>query len=169
MESCEVCGFVWASVRAEEIASRTQLGASTIGRDLRVNPDAAVQRPSPERWSMLEYGAHVRDVILHLRERFVIGLVEDEPTFKPLYRDERVALGLYAHDDVEHVARDLEMTSALFARTFAAISPEQLARECRYTYPVAATRTLLWMGQQLVHEVEHHLADVGENLTLLGA
>ena len=163
-----MCGFVWSSVAASEIANRVQLGASTIARDLRVNGEAAARRPSPERWSMLEYGAHVRDVILHLRGRFVIGLVEDDPTFKPLYREERVALGLYAQDTVEHVARELEMSSALFARMFGAISTEQLARECHYAYPVVATRTLLWMAQQMVHEIEHHLGDIADNLDLMG-
>jgi hypothetical protein len=162
-----VCGFTWASVPASAIADRVQLGATTIARDLRVNAELALLRPSPDRWSVLEYGAHVRDVILHLRDRFVIGLVEDDPTFKPLYREERVALGLYAHDTVEHVAKDLEMAANLFARTFAAISTEQLARECHYTYPTVATRTLLWMAQQMVHEIEHHLGDVALDLQLL--
>ena len=48
---------------------------------------------------MLEYGAHVRDVLLVLRDRFVVGVVADNPGFTPMYRDERVDLGMYGGED----------------------------------------------------------------------
>ena len=48
----------------------------------------------------------------------------------------------------------------MFVRTLASLDETQLARPCQYVYPAVATRTLLWMGQQMVHEVEHHLGDI---------
>lgn len=160
VETCEGCGFAWVDVDAADVAERAVAGADAIADLVRADPAAAHRRPLPERWSALEYGAHVRDVLLHVRDRLVIGLVEDDPSFKPLYRDQRVDLGLYASDEPEVVAVELEMAARLFARTFAVLDADQLARPCQYAFPTLSTRTLLWMAQQVVHEVEHHRGDV---------
>jgi hypothetical protein len=167
MEACEVCGFVWESVGAEEIPRRVVVGASEIAELVLGEPVLAVERPSPDRWSMVEYASHVRDVLVNLRDRFVVGLVEENPSFKPLYRDQRVDLGLYATDAADLVAAELEVAAGLFARTFGRLDQEQLARPCRYSFPAESQRTLLWMGQQAVHEVEHHRGDVAEDLLQL--
>lgn len=136
---------------------------------LLVEPVRSRRRPSAARWSMIEYGAHVRDVLLTVRDRLVIGLVEEHPDFKPLYRDERISLGLYRTDTVPAVAEELGSAAAMFARLFDAIDPEQLSRSVQYGFPSPADRTLLWMGQQVVHEIEHHLGDIQENLRLVTA
>ena len=117
---------------------------------------------------MLEYGAHVRDVLLTIRDRLVIGLVEDNPGFKSLWRDERVNLGLYRTDTPAAVVQELEAATAMFLRLFAEIDPASLGRVVQYGFPDSTTRTLEWMGQQAVHEVEHHLGDIQENLAQLG-
>lgn len=159
MERCEDCGFAWEEVPDAAIAERIRGGAGTLAGLLARIPDPD-RRPRPDRWSAVEYGAHVRDVLLHVRDRVVIALVEDDPGFKPLYRDERVALGLYAREDATTVAGDLTTAAALFTRTWAALDAAQLDRPCQYTFPVPTTRSVRWMGQQVVHEVEHHLGDV---------
>ena len=66
------------------------------------------------------------------------------------------------------VADELVIAADLFTRTFVALSPTQLARPIFYGWPREATRTLLWVGAQCVHEAEHHLADVVEDRTMLG-
>lgn len=167
MESCETCGFVWETVPAADIPDRIRAGSGATAALVRTDPERAVQRPRPDRWSTLEYAAHSRDVLLHVRDRIVIALVEDDPSFKPLYRDQRVDLGLYAGDVPEVVATELEWAADLFARTFAVLGPAPLARLCQAAFPTISTRTVLWMGQQAVHEIEHHGADVEENLRLL--
>ena len=158
MERCE-CGFAWAEVSDPEIPDRIATGAAALAGFLRA-ATAPDRRPRPDRWSAVEYGAHVRDVLLHLRDRVVVTLVEDDPTFKPLYRDQRVDLGLYARDDAATVATELGTAAALFGRTWAALDADALDRPCQYAFPVPATRSVRWMGQQAVHEVEHHLGDV---------
>ncbi len=40
----------------------------------------------------------------------------------------------------------------------------KLDRIVHYGFPDLLRRTLLWMAQQVVHETEHHLADITENL-----
>lgn len=167
MEACEICGFVWESVSENKIAPRISSGANSIAAAIRENAATANVRPEPTRWSILEYGAHVRDVLLHVRDRLIIGLVEDNPAFKPLYRDQRVDMHLYAADTPSIVTNELGMAAALFARTFNATSSEQLDRPCQYVYPTESTRSLRWMGQQVVHEVEHHQGDIAENIRTL--
>lgn len=168
MEACETCGFVWASVPRGDIAVRATTAGRAIAASIVGDPDAAMRRPSAERWSAVEYAAHVRDVLVTLRDRIVIGLVEEHPDFKPLYRDERIDLGLYSADTPAEVATELEAAAAMFARLFEAVEPEQLARTVQFGYPTTASRSLLWVAQQAVHEAEHHLADVDENLSSSG-
>jgi S-DNA-T family DNA segregation ATPase FtsK/SpoIIIE len=164
-ESCPECGFVWADVPADEVGPRVVRGAGALAAALRDgSADATARRPAPEVWSPLEYGAHVRDALMNLRDRVVVGLAEDTPSFKPLYRDLRVDAGLYRDDRSDVVATELELVAALFDRTFAVLDADQLARPVIYAYPSAEERTILWMGRQVVHEVEHHLADVTRGL-----
>ncbi|MET0323994.1 MAG: DinB family protein [Ilumatobacteraceae bacterium] len=167
MEACAVCGFVWDDVPAEEVVPRSTAAALAIAAQLDAAGAVTTQRPAPDRWSMLEYGGHVRDVILNLRERIILGAVEDNPVPKPMYGTARVDLGLYAADAPDVVADELAIAADLFARTFAALTPEQLARPIFYGWPEAATRTLLWVAAQTVHEAEHHLGDVVDDRRLL--
>lgn len=159
MERCADCGFVWAAVPDTDLALRIAAGAAALAETLGAAPHPG-RRPRPDRWSALEYGAHVRDVVLNVRDRVVVALVEESPEFKPLYRDQRVDLGLYARDDAATVATELAVAAALFDRTWAALDATQLDRPCRYAFPTLSTRSVRWMGQQVVHEVEHHLGDV---------
>ena len=162
-----MCGFVWDDVRDADVGSRLRAGTDMIARLLRNTPDVATTRPTAGRWSMLEYGAHVRDVLLVLRDRFVAGVVTDNPGFTPMYRDERVDRGMYGAEDPVALADELEVAAALLVRMLETLSPEQLDRTCQYGYPGPSTRTLRWMAAQAVHEVEHHRGDIEENLTLV--
>ena len=94
-------------------------------------------------------------------------VVEDEPTPFPLYREERVNIGLYANETPRSVSDGLEVAAQLFTGTFETLRLDYLDRTLVYGYPVAAVRTLGWTGAQVVHECEHHLSDVRENVTEL--
>ena len=52
----------------------------------------------------------------------------------------------------------------MFIRLFEAIDPRSSSRPVQYGVPSPVERSLLWMGQQAVHEVEHHRSDIAENL-----
>jgi hypothetical protein len=164
MEHCEVCSFTWHTVDRDEVGPRVAAAAAEIAALIVDDPERSALRPTPERWSATQYAAHVRDVLITLRDRLVIGLVEDDPSFKPLYRDERIDLGLYDADTAPAVADELRPASAMFIRLFDAIDPELLSRTVQYGYPAPTQRSLLWMGQQAVHEAEHHRTDIVENL-----
>lgn len=162
MEWCD-CGFSDASVAAAEIEYRVKSGLAAVEALLLADTERSARRPSDDRWSNVEYAAHVRDVLLTVRDRLVIGLVEDNPGFKPLYREERVELGLYRTDSVEALVPELQAAAAMFLRLFGRIDPQSLDRPVQYGYPRPSTRTLAWMGKQVVHEIEHHLRDIEDN------
>jgi hypothetical protein len=164
-EACPDCGFVWVHVPAGDVGTRVTTATRALAAALRTaSPESAARRPAADVWSALEYGAHVRDVLTNLRDRVVVGLAEDTPSFKPLYRDLRVDAGLYRDEHPEVVAMELELAGELFARTIATLTDDQLARPVIYPYPADRTRTVLWMARQVVHEVEHHLGDVERDL-----
>lgn len=168
MDVCE-CGFDFEGTDLSEIPDRAGRGVDEICRLLGKEPSAADSRPSDQRWSNVEYAAHVRDVFLTIRDRIVIGLVEDNPGFKSLYRDERVDLGLYRADTADDIVYELQAAQAMFVRLFTALPHEALERPVQYGWPKPTTRTLSWMGLQAVHESEHHLADIKENLRQLAS
>lgn len=164
MDVCEHCGFDFDdTLDPDEIARRAGNAALAVRDVLEASPSVVGERPSAQRWSMMEYAAHIRDVFLTIRDRIVIGLVEDNPTFKSLHRDERIELGLYRADTAEAVGRELLASEAMFSRLFLAVPSEHLGRVVQYGSPDPTTRTLAWMGHQAVHEAEHHLSDMAEN------
>lgn len=167
MDACEGCGFDFDEITVDDIAPRTQQGVADLVAMLDAGGDVVTQRPSPERWSTLEYVAHVRDVMITIRDRLVVGLVEDEPGFTPMYREQRVDLGLYRADTAADLAPELEAAASMLLRLFSRIDPTSLDRPVQYGFPEPARRTLAWMGKQAVHEIEHHGDDVRQNARLL--
>ena len=163
-ETCEPCGFVWTAVPTAEIPERIRAATATLAGLLERAGDDAGRRSAADRWSPVEYGCHVRDVLLNLRDRIVLGAVEDTPVPHGMHGTPRVELGLYGFDDPMTTAADLRCAGALFARTWAALPATLAARPIVYGWPVVATRDLTWVAAQALHECEHHLADVRHDL-----
>ena len=109
---------------------------------------------------MLEYSCHVRDVALMQRDRLFVALVEDEPSFKPMYRDERVAFDRYDAQAPDVVARQLAMAADLFGHALEGLAEAQWMRPLIYGYPDPSRRDVEWVAHHTVHELQHHLMDV---------
>jgi len=167
MSTCDVCGFDRDALTSLEIPDRL---ASATAEFIDVLNDAGSLvdiRPSSERWSILEYAAHLRDVFIATRERIITASILDVPTGTPIYRDERVSLGFYSNDAPEEVADELNVTSNLFIRTFRSLPHDFEKRELVFSPAMPVRVSLRWVGAQAVHECEHHLDDIRENLILL--
>jgi hypothetical protein len=157
-EQCEVCGFAWDTIAPDDIIDRLELAAAEWGRTLTTSDRDLTARPEPDTWSPVEYAGHVRDVLLNLRDRIIIGAAEDNPVPKPMHGSLRIELDLYdVAPDV--LADEIEMATRLLVTTLTALS-DRLERPIFYGWPREATRTLRWVGAQALHEAEHHLADV---------
>jgi len=168
-DSCPVCGFRWNDVTAAQIPLRVRDASAQFVEILSNNQANAVVRPSAERWSILEYSSHLRDVLLAVRDRIILASVLDVPTGTPIYRDERVDIGFYRMDEPQVVARELAVVGELLVRTFESLPAGFDKRELIYSIITNEKVTVLWAGAQAVHESEHHLGDVRQNLTLLTA
>jgi DinB superfamily len=121
-------------------------------------------RPEPEVWSPLEYGCHLRDVLLAERERLVLALVSDGPHFDPLYRDERVALLRYADENPQRLADALVLAAQLFDWVAQSLDAGQLKRRCTYDLPAATQVDMAWVIVHTAHEMHHHLGDIRRGL-----
>jgi hypothetical protein len=165
--SCEQCGFVWSAITPTEIPIRLRTATEAFVTVITDARDLSSTRPSDGRWSIDEYGAHLRDVFISIRDRIIAASVQDSPTGAPLYRDERVSLGFYSLDSSSDVANELTAMSNLFIRTFESLPPGYEEREFIYSPITPNVVTILWASAQALHEAEHHLGDVQENLRLL--
>jgi hypothetical protein len=165
VEACEVCGFEWEAIRPGDVAPRLMSAILGMAHVLGTDERLVTSRPEPARWSVLEYGAHVRDVVINIRDRVFVGLAEENPVTKPMYRELRIPF--YSEETPPGVADELTMAAAMFLRVFTVLDDQQLARTLVYAYPREAPRSVLWVAAQALHEAEHHLGDVRENLTAL--
>lgn len=166
MERCDTCHYVYDAVTAHAVPARL----AAFGRRYRdllcpQSPPSGWDtllrtRPEADVWSALEYACHIRDVFLVQRERLYLALVEDTPSFSPMYRDHRVTLARYNAQVPAEVTNQITLAAQLIAQAFAALDTVQLARLCVYNYPAPAAHSLLWVGQHVIHEGEHHGYDI---------
>ena len=105
MDRCDSCSFVYADVEAAALPARLA-AFGTQYRTLLLPPGRSaawfgILRTRPEgRVVCTRIRCHVRDVFLVQRDRLYTALVEDTPTFTPMYRDQRVTLARYNAQDL---------------------------------------------------------------------
>jgi hypothetical protein len=164
MDPCARCGFDYQLDAAETASTAISVGAGQLA-DLLTRTDIDLRtRRAPDLWSPLEYGCHVRDVLLEQRERVLAARRTDRPTIEPMGRDERVEHDGYAAQDSAAVARQLRDAAAMFVNDLARLQPDEWERTLMYNYPVEMERSLRWVAEHTEHEVQHHLLDVREQL-----
>lgn len=139
---------------ADQYAAR--LGATSV--------DALRRRPAPDVWSPLEYAAHVRDVLEVQRERVMVALLHDAPTFEPMGREERVVEWRYNEQDRAAVADEIRRNAADLASVLDSLDDDGWSRIGIYNWPEPAERDIAWIGRHTVHEQVHHLLDVNRSL-----
>src|SRR5215470_16808227 len=103
MDHCDECGFDYDLAEAPTAGPAITNGVAELA-DVLGNGAADLRtRRTPGTWSPLEYGCHVRDVLIVQRERVLAARRVECPTFDPMGRDERVDHDGYAEQDPEHV------------------------------------------------------------------
>jgi hypothetical protein len=160
VDHCDGCGFDYELERAERAGVAIVAGAAELADVLERDDVDLRTRRRTEQWSPLEYGCHVRDVLLVQRERVLIARRADTPSFDPMGRDERVVHDGYAELDPRDVARQLRDAALLLDNVLARLGPDEWERTVMYNFPAPWERSLRWVAEHTEHEIVHHLLDM---------
>jgi DinB superfamily len=164
VDTCGGCGFEYVLGEAPDAARHIVEGATELAVILEDRASNVRTRRDPALWSPLEYGCHLRDVLLVQRERVLAARRMNRPTVDPMGRDERVEHDGYAEQDADDVARQLTDAAWMFANDLSRLGPDEWERTVMYNYPSISERSLQWVAVHTVHEVRHHLLDVRRQL-----
>jgi DinB superfamily len=159
-DECADCGFVYdlsqSATVERQIGERVaEVATILLARDVDLR-----SRRQPGVWSPLEYGCHLRDILLVQRERVLAARRLDRPDCAPSGRDERVVHDGYAEQEPEDVARQLGDAAQMFSNVLARLSADDWDRTVIYHYPVTCERSLRWVALHTMHEAQHHLLDI---------
>ncbi|MBK5332218.1 MAG: DinB family protein [Ilumatobacteraceae bacterium] len=159
-DRCDICGFVYDPQTSANVGPQIVANAAAISVIVVAENPNVTRRPDVDRWSILEYGCHVRDVLLVQRERVLLALRADEPHVVAMGRDERVEADGYNEQQPSDVARQIEDAALMFTGVLARLNEESWQRTMIYAYPSPAPRSLAWVAVHTLHETVHHLGDV---------
>jgi hypothetical protein len=159
-DQCAECGFIYdlnqAVTVGEGIRERVaEVMAILCDRDVDLR-----SRRLPGVWSPLEYGCHLRDMMLVQRERVLAARRTERPDCPPMGREERVEHDGYAEQEPGDVARQLVDAAKLFGNVLARLAANDWDRTVVYHYPETHERSLRWRAVHTIHEVQHHLLDI---------
>jgi hypothetical protein len=158
--TCAECGFDATTLDRAAIAP-TARAAVTVFTQRLAEPEAAV-RPSPAVWSPLEYGCHVRDVCRRFAERLRLMLTEHDPTFANWDQDATARELRYWDQDPAQIAPECLAAGDAIASAFAAVADDAWQRPGRRSN--GAMFTVESLGRYFVHDLMHHLHDIGRPL-----
>lgn len=160
MDRCEACGFDYYGFARAEIGDRLRALAEGHVERLTETPAAFLRQHPVEGWSALEYGCHVRDVLLVQQGRVEQARRDESPTFVPMGREERAVDDRYNDQDPGIVAGAVTAAADALATVLASLDDAGWARTGTYSYPEPSLRDVDWIARHTVHELHHHLADV---------
>ncbi|TCJ93511.1 DinB family protein [Nocardia alba] len=156
---CSECGFeaeatAYSAVPAVVLDSATRIGSALEREDARVRPDALT-------WSVLEYGAHVRDVCRIFDTRLALMLDGDgveAPRFENWDQDATAVADRYDRQDPAVVAGELSLAADRVAAAFGAVPADRL--DLRGARSDGSLFTVSSLGRYFVHDLVHHVHDV---------
>jgi hypothetical protein len=162
---CPECGFDGSAVGAERVAELIRLNALAWHRIMGHPAKALRARPSDDRWSVLEYACHVRDVFRLYDVRLHLMLDRDDPVYPNWDQDETAVADRYNEQDPAVVVRELQESAEALAESFDDVEGSTWQRTG--TRSDGARFTVDTFGRYLVHDPIHHVHDVEENLARL--
>jgi hypothetical protein len=165
VERCDECGFVYDPREASHAGEAIVESAGELATLIIRSGSDARRRPTPERWSPVEYGCHVRDLLLVQRERLLLARRVERPTTESMGRDERAEHDGYNEQDPTIVARQLSDAALMFANVLSRLDANDWQRTLIYPYPIPTEHSLQWLAVHTLHEAQHHRLDVENQLS----
>lgn len=157
---CPACGVAAAEIDPTRVGTLIRYCADRLGQLLVDEPVEALRtRPTPDRWSPLEYACHVRDVFALYEYRLGLMVDGDDPLFPNWDQDATAVDQDYRNQDPGEVAAGLAQAAASAADAFDRIGPDQLDRPGRRSD--GASFTVASFARYFIHDPLHHLVDVG--------
>jgi DinB superfamily len=157
---CRECGFTYDLTQAYAVPVEIRRHVTEVVAILRSDDIDVRSRRHSSVWSPLEYGCHLRDMLLVQRERVFAARRIERPDCAPMGRDQRVEHDGYAHQEPEDVARQLADAAQLFGNVLARLGEDDWDRTVIYHYPETHERSLRWLAMHTLHEACHHLVDI---------
>ena len=155
---CPECGFDASSVELGQVGATIR--AMNPLWDSVLRRPSVHDRPSPQVWSPLEYGCHVRDVYRVFDGRLSLMLSEDHPVFANWDQDETAIEDKYGEQDPATVASDLANAADSLADGFDGVGDARWLRTSERSD--GSVFTVDSFAKYLLHDPIHHLWDVGE-------
>ncbi|MFK8024465.1 MAG: DinB family protein [Ilumatobacter sp.] len=155
-ERCPECGFAAGEIERSDVASLLRHTARRFAAVV-IEPGAS-ERARPDRWSTLEYCAHVRDVHRLYLERLGLMLTENDPLYPNWDQDATAIDDDYASQDPAVVAQQVVETGDVLADAFDAVHGDQWSRTGRRDD--GAAFTIDTFARYLIHDPVHHFWDV---------
>jgi hypothetical protein len=163
-DRCSECGFVYDLGQSATVAQDIRQRSAEVAAVLRDHDADLRSRRQPGVWSPLEYGCHLRDMLLVQRERVLAARRRDRPDCLPSGRGERVVHDGYAEQKPEDVARQLTDATQLLSNVLDRLTTDDWDRTVIYHYPVTSDRSVRWVAVHTLHETHHHLLDIRRQL-----
>ncbi|MBA2609946.1 MAG: DinB family protein [Actinobacteria bacterium] len=155
---CDECEFDASVTATADVAQMTR-DASAQWVELLTTRVDVTTRPRLDVWSPLEYGCHVRDVYRVYTKRLRRMLNEDGPHYENWDQDKTAVEDRYSEQDPVAVAVDIRDEGTTLANLFDSIEGEQWERAGFRSD--GAAFTIDTISRYFVHDVVHHLHDVG--------
>lgn len=156
--ACPECGADVSAMPAADVAGLIRANADEWVTVLDAAGDDARVRQHPDRWSTLEYAAHVRDVHRLYLVRLTMMRTEHDPLFPNWDQDETAIVERYGEQDPATVSAELVAAAGALAAAFDEVSGDEWERPGRRSD--GASFTIESFARYLVHDPLHHLWDV---------
>ncbi len=154
---CPACGFDASLVTTADLAGSITTNALSWTHVLD-GTDVAT-RPTTTVWSPLEYACHVRDVHRIFAERVEQMLSHDDPAFASWDQDVTAIEARYGEQHPAAVSVELVEAATRVAELYSSVGAEDWSRTGRRSD--GSTFTVDSLGRYHLHDVVHHLHDVG--------
>ena len=152
---CTECGFT----PFDATLAADRLRASVPRWRNALSGEAVRARPAPLTWSPLEYACHVRDVNRTMDGRLTLMLAEDGARFENWDQDATAVEDRYWEQDPAVVGDELATATEAAAATLESVPDDAWQR--RGFRSNGSEFTVGTLAVYFVHDVEHHLHDVG--------
>jgi DinB superfamily len=155
--ACPECGLDTQSFRRGGVGGMIRANAAAWHGPL-TGPGDPRLRPSPGKWSALEYGCHVRDVLRLYEQRLTLMLTQDGPLFPDWDQDATAVADRYHEQDPATVTRELAAAADVIAAHLDRLTPDQWQRTGSRSD--GAHFTVESFARYFIHDPVHHLYDV---------